>query len=67
VAVADFVDRVVWKKQTEVLKDEAVVAEMRDVLERLETRNSWQGRAFSQKAVNNRLKNGEHLKLMYQQ
>jgi hypothetical protein len=66
-AVADFVGRVVLKKQTAVLKDEAVIEEMRDVLERLEIRNSWQGKAFSRKAVNDRLRNGEHLKLMYQQ
>ena len=64
--VADFVDQVVLKKQTEVLKDEAVIEEMRDVLERLEARHSWQGQPFSRKAVNARLKNGDHLTLMYQ-
>jgi hypothetical protein len=47
-AVADFVDRVVLKKQMEVLKDEAVVAEMRDVLERFEIRNSCFCRVDSQ-------------------
>lgn len=65
--VADFVDLVVLKKQTEVLKDEAVIEEMRDVLERLEIRHSWQGQPFSRKAVNARLKNGDHLALMHQQ
>ena len=64
--VADFVDLIVLKKQTEVLKDEAVIDEMRDVLERLEVRHSWQGQPFSRKAVNARLKNGDHLTLMYQ-
>lgn len=64
--VADFVDLVVLKKQTEVLKDEAVIEEMRDVLERLELRHSWQGQPFSRKAVNARLKNGDHLALMHQ-
>ncbi|MBB4200877.1 hypothetical protein GGD83_004706 [Rhodoblastus sphagnicola] len=54
------------KKQTEILKGEAVIKEMHDVLERLEERHSWQGQPFSRNAVNARLKNGDHLTLMYQ-
>jgi hypothetical protein len=66
-AVADFIDQVVLKERVELLKDEAVIEEMRDLLEHAEVRHSWQGTPFSRKAVNDRLKNGDHLDLMHQQ
>ncbi len=65
-AVADFVDQVVLKGRRDLLKDEALIEEMRVVSERFELRHSWQGQPFSRKAVNARLKNGDHLTLMHQ-
>lgn len=66
-AVADFIDQVGLKERGELLKDDVVLEEMRDLLERAEVRHSWQGAPFSRKAVNDRLKNGDHLDLMHQQ
>ena len=66
-AVADFVDRVVLQERRDLLKDDALIDELKDVLERLEIRHSWRGQPFSRKAVNARLKNGDHLVLMHQQ
>jgi hypothetical protein len=43
VTMADFVDQVVLKEQTDLLKDETLIEDMRDVLERAEVRHSWQG------------------------
>ena len=65
-AVADFVDQVVLRERRDLLEDDALIEEMRNVLERFELRHSWQGQPFSRKAVNARLKNGDHLTLMYQ-
>jgi hypothetical protein len=44
--VADFVDQVVLQERRDLLKDDALIEEMRDVLERLELRHSWQGQPF---------------------
>jgi hypothetical protein len=55
------------KERRDLLKDDALIEETRDALERLELRHSWQGKPFSRKAVNARLKNGDHLNLMHQQ
>jgi hypothetical protein len=64
--VADFIDQVALKGRRDLLKDEALIEQLRDVSERLELRHSWQGQPFSRKAVNARLKSGEHLALMHQ-
>lgn len=65
-AVADFIDQVALKGRRDLLKDDALIEEMRDVSERLELRHSWQGQPFSRKAVNASLKSGDHLTLMHQ-
>jgi len=65
--VADFVDQVVLRERRDLLKDDALIEEMRNVLERAEARHSWQGQPFSRKAVNARLTNGDHLAPMHQQ
>jgi len=57
----------VLQERRDLLKDDALIEEMKDVLEHLELRHSWQGAPFSRKAVNARLKNGDHLTLMHQQ
>ncbi|MBB4199837.1 hypothetical protein GGD83_003661 [Rhodoblastus sphagnicola] len=64
--VADFIDQVALKGRRDLLKDEALIEKLRDVSERLELRHSWQGQPFSRKAVNARLKSGDHLALMHQ-
>ena len=46
---------------------EALIEEMRDVLEHSELRHFWQGQPFSRKAINARLKNDEHPTLMQQE
>ncbi|ESZ10590.1 hypothetical protein X737_31060 [Mesorhizobium sp. L48C026A00] len=65
--MAEFVDEVVLKDHTEHLEDSDLAEEMRDVLERLEIRRSWQGTPFLRRTVNTRLKKGDHLSLMHQQ
>ncbi len=66
VTIADFIDKVALQERTELLRDPAVITEMKAVLERARRRQSQQGRPFSRKAVNARLKNGDHLDLMHQ-
>jgi hypothetical protein len=65
--LAGFIDQVVLKERRDLLNDANVIEEMKNVLERLDVRHSWQGQPFSRKAVNARLKNGDHLALMHQQ
>jgi hypothetical protein len=47
--------------------DAEVVDQVREALERLEVRRSWQGKPFSCKDVNVRLSKAEYLDLMHQQ
>jgi hypothetical protein len=65
--MADFLRDVASMEQIERLSDEDLIDEMRGVLGRIELRQSWEGKPFSSKAVNERLKSGEHLDLMHQQ
>jgi hypothetical protein len=48
-AMADFLDEVVLKERIERLRDEDVIDERRGVLERIELRQSWEGKPFSRK------------------
>ncbi len=44
-----------------------MIDDVREALERLEVRQSWQGKPFSRKDVNERLSKTEYLDLMHQQ
>ena len=65
--LADFVDQLALKRSTGTLIDAEEIDDVRDALERLEVRQSWQGKPFSRKDVNGRLSKTEYLELMHQQ
>ncbi len=66
-ALANFVDQLALKRSTGTSIDAEEVDGVREALERLEVRQSWQGKPFSRKDVNERLRNTEYLDLMHQQ
>jgi len=65
--VADFVDQLALKRSTGTLIDAEEVDQVREALERLEVRQSWQGKPYSRKDINGRLSKAEYLDLMHQQ
>lgn len=64
--LAEMLKAVVLDGRHELLDEERREA-MRDILERMRVREEWKGLPFSRKAVNARLRDGEHLVLMHQQ
>ena len=64
--LAEILKVVVLEGRHEFLDEETREA-MRDILERMRMREEWKGVPFSRKAVNARLRDGEHLVLMHQQ
>jgi hypothetical protein len=65
--LADFVDQLAQKRSTGAVIDAEVVDQVREALERIEVRQSWQGKPFSCKDVNERLSKTEYLDFMHQQ
>ena len=65
--LADFVDQLALKRSTGTLIDAEEVDQVREALERLEVRQSWQGKPYSRKDINGRLSKAEYLDLMHQQ
>jgi Plasmid pRiA4b ORF-3-like protein len=65
--LADFLDQLALKRSTDASIDAEEINDVREALERIEVRQSWQGKPFSRKAVNARLSNAEYLNLMHQQ
>jgi hypothetical protein len=61
------VDQLALKRSTGTSIDADEVDELGEALERLEVRQSWQGKPFSCKDVNERLSKTEYLDLMHQQ
>jgi len=61
------VDQLARTRSTGTSIDAEEVDDVREALERLEVRQSWQGKSFSRKDVNGRLRNAEYLDLMHQQ
>jgi len=49
------------------LIDAEEVDQTREALERVEVRQSWQGKPYSRKDINGRLSKAEYLDLMHQQ
>ncbi|MFC4171736.1 plasmid pRiA4b ORF-3 family protein [Microvirga sp. GCM10011540] len=66
-ALANFVDQLALKRSTGTSINAEEVDDVREALERLEVRQSWQGKPFSRKDINGRLRNAEYLDLMHQQ
>jgi hypothetical protein len=65
--LTDFVDQLALKRSAGTAIDAEVIDDVREALERLEVRHSWQGTPFSCKDVNERLSKTEYLDLMHQQ
>ncbi|MBD2750621.1 plasmid pRiA4b ORF-3 family protein [Microvirga sp. BT688] len=65
--LADFVDQLALKRSTGASIDADAIDQVREAIERLEVRQSWQGKPFSRKDVNTRLSKTEYLNLMHQQ
>lgn len=65
--LAGMLKAIVLEGRHELLQEEETVEEMRDILDRIRVREEWKGVPFSRKAVNARLRDGEHLALMHQQ
>jgi Plasmid pRiA4b ORF-3-like protein len=65
--LTDFVDQLALKRSAGTSIDAEVIDDVREALERLEVRHSWQGAPFSCKDVNERLSKTEYLDLMHQQ
>jgi hypothetical protein len=65
--LADFVDQLALKRSTGASIDAEEIHDAREALERLEVRQSWQGKPFSCKDVNERLSKTDYRDLMHQQ
>lgn len=65
--LADFVGQLALKRSAGTSIDAEVIDDVREALERLEVRQSWRGKPFSCKDVNERLSKTEYLDLMHQQ
>ena len=65
--LADFVDQLALKRNTRAPIDAWDINEVREALDRLQVHQRWQGKPFSRKDVNARLRNAVYLDLMHQQ
>jgi hypothetical protein len=63
----EILDQVVQDRRPELLDDEETRWRLEQAVERTEAREHAQGQPFSRRAVNARLRQGEHRVLMYQQ
>jgi hypothetical protein len=63
----EIIDQVVLEGRAELLKDEKTRWRLEQAIERTEARGDAQGEPFSRRAVNARLRQGEHRVLMDQQ
>lgn len=65
--MAEIIGQVVLERRTELLDDEETRWRLEHAVERSRAREQAQGRPFSRRMVNARLRRGEHLNLMHQQ
>jgi hypothetical protein len=65
--LADFIEQLTLKRSTRAPIDADELNGVQEALERIEVRQSWQGKPFSCKDVNERLSKTEYLDLMHQQ
>lgn len=63
----EFITEINETRSLAILADPDRKDELEDLLSRIRARSDLMGRPFERKAVNTRLKQGEHLELMYQQ
>jgi hypothetical protein len=64
--MSEIVDRAVIQGRREILDDADTHWRLESALERAEERERWRGRPFSRRAVNDDLRQGQHLVLMHQ-
>jgi hypothetical protein len=64
--MAEIIGQVVLERRAELLDDEETRWRLEDAVERSQARERAQGRPFSRRMVNARLRKGEHLDLMHQ-
>lgn len=64
--IVESIDQILRHGRDSVLEDEDRAWDLRDALDRSESRQRAKGQAFSRRAVNKRLREGEHLVLMHQ-
>ncbi len=65
--LAEFVDQLALKRSAGTAIGTEVINDVREALERLEVRQSWQGKPSSRKDVNERLSKAEYLHLLHHQ
>ena len=65
--IVEAIDQLLQHGRESVLEDEGRVWEVREALDRSESRQRAKGLAFSRKAINKRLRGGDHRTLMRQQ
>jgi hypothetical protein len=65
--MAEVIDKVALNRRAEVLDDDETRWQLERAVARSEERLRWEGRPFSRRAVNARLRQGEHQVLMHQQ
>jgi hypothetical protein len=65
--MAEIIGQVVQERRTDLLDDEETRWRLEQAVERSKAREQAQGRPFSRRTVNARVRNGEHLDLMHQQ
>jgi hypothetical protein len=66
-AMAEIIGQVVRERRADLLDDEETRWRLERAVERSKARERAQGRPFSRRMVNTRLRKGEHLDLMHQQ
>ncbi len=65
--IVEAIDQILQHGRESVLEDESKVWEVREALDRSESRQRAKGLVFSRKAINKRLREGAHRTLMHQQ
>jgi hypothetical protein len=65
--MAEIIGQVVLERRADLLDDQEVRCRLERAVERSKARERAQGRPFSRRMVNTRLRKGEHLDLMHQQ
>jgi len=65
--MAEVIDEVALKRRADLLDDDETRWQLERAVARSEARLRWEGRPFSRRAVNARLRQGEHRVLMHQQ
>jgi hypothetical protein len=65
--MAEVIDEVALSRRADLLDDDETRWQLERAVARSEARLRWEGRPFSRRAVNTRLRQGEHRVLMHQQ